>query len=194
MVSNPEKCYVLCIHRKQLPVIYDYSIKGNILKHVEKHQDLEVTIASDLNWKHHIESIVGKANKTLGFIMRNFKHCSQEIKIQAHITIERPILECSSTKRESGCMSAKLKEMNLPSLKGRREQSRLALFRDIVQNNSAIKLPSYIVKRTRNTRHNNTDFSSFNTDICNVGLNHIEIIFFARTIRDSFKLEQSFSN
>ena len=77
--------------------------------------------------------------------------------------------------REPGCMTAKLKEINLPSLKGRREQARLALFRDIVQNNSAVKLQCYVMKRTRNTRQNNTDFS-LASYICNVGLNHIEIV------------------
>ena len=57
--------------------------------------------------------------------------------------------------------TAKLKERNLLSLKGRREQGRLALFRDIVKNNSALKLPSYIMKTTRNTRQSNSNFSSF---------------------------------
>ena len=63
--------------------------------------------------------------------------------------------------REQGCMTAKLKEINLPLLKGRKEQALFPLFRDIVQNNSAVKVPCYIMKRTRNTRLNNTGFSSF---------------------------------
>ena len=51
MMLNPEKCYVLSIHRKKLSVVYDYLMKGKILKDVQKHQYLGVTIASDLNWK-----------------------------------------------------------------------------------------------------------------------------------------------
>ena len=54
--------------------------------------------------------------------------------------------------REPGCMTAILKEINLPSLRGRREQARLALFWDIVQNNSAVKLPGYRMKRRRSTK------------------------------------------
>ena len=73
-----------------MPIVYDYSMKGKISKHVEKHRYLGVTIASDLNWKHHIESIVGKANRALGFIKRNLKNCPQEIKIQAYKTLVRP--------------------------------------------------------------------------------------------------------
>ena len=57
-------------------------------------------------------------------------------------------------------MTAKLKEINLPSLKERREQARMTLFRDIVTNASAVKIKSYIMKKTRNTRQNNNDLSS----------------------------------
>ena len=85
-------------------------------------------------------------------------------------------------------MTAKLKEINLPSLKGRRKQARLTLFRDIVKNNSAVNLPSYIMKKTRNTRLNNTDFSSFVHMQCRT--ESYRNGFFARTIRDSFKLDQ----
>ena len=59
-------------------------MKGKILKNVQKHLYLGVTVANDLNWTLHIESIVGKANRTLGFIKRNLKHCPQEIKTQAY--------------------------------------------------------------------------------------------------------------
>ena len=40
---------------------------------------------------------------------------------------------------------------------------------------STVKLPSYIMKKTRNTRQSNTN--SLASYICNVGLNHIEIVF-----------------
>ena len=59
-------------------------MKGKILKNVQKHQYLGVTVANDLNWTLHIESIVGKANRTLGFIKRNLKHCPKEIITQAY--------------------------------------------------------------------------------------------------------------
>ena len=75
---------------EKIPVVYDYWMKGKILKHVEKHRHLGVTIASDLNWKHNIESIVGKATRTLGFIKRILKHCPKEIKIQAYKTPVNP--------------------------------------------------------------------------------------------------------
>ena len=72
-------------------------MKGKILKYVQKHRYLGVTKASDLNWKYHIETIVGKADRTLAFIEQNLKHCPQEINIQAYETLVRPILEYSST-------------------------------------------------------------------------------------------------
>ena len=33
----------------------------------------------------------------------------------------------------------------------------MTLFKDIVKNDSAVKLPSYVMKKTRNARQNNTD-------------------------------------
>ncbi len=86
-------------------------------------------------------------------------------------------------------MTAKSEEINLPSLKDRREQARLTLFRDIVKNDSAVKLPSYVMKKTRNTRQNNTDFSSFVHMQCRT--ESYKNSFFARTIRDSFNLDLS---
>ena len=44
-------------------------------------------------------------------------------------------------------MMAKLKEINLPPLKDRREQARLTVLRDVVKNRSVVKLPSYITKK-----------------------------------------------
>ena len=72
-------------------------MKGKILKHVQRHQYLGAMIANDINLEHHIENIVGKANRTLDFIKRNLKHCPQEIKIQAYKTLGHPKLEYSST-------------------------------------------------------------------------------------------------
>ncbi len=97
MLFNASKCYVLSIHRETSPVIHYYKIKGQVLEHVQRHQYLEVKISSDLNLRYHVENIVGKASRTSGFIKRNLKHCSQEVKIQAYKTLSRPILEYSSS-------------------------------------------------------------------------------------------------
>ena len=94
--------------------------------------------------------------------------------------------------REPGCKTDKLKEINLPSMKERREQVRLTLFRDIVKNDSAVKLSRYILKKTKNTRQNESDFSSFVHMKCRT--ESYRNSFFASTIRDSFKLGHRFSN
>ena len=60
--------YALSIHRKKLPVVYDFTTKGKIFNYVQKHQYLAMTIATDFNWKYHDESIVHKANRSLSFI------------------------------------------------------------------------------------------------------------------------------
>ena len=180
MVFNPSKCYVLSIHRKKSPVIHDSMIKGQALEHVQRHQYLGVTISNDLNWKYHVEKIVGKASGTLGFIKRNLKHCPQEVKVQAFKSLVRPILEYSSSvwypyvnnqiqaiekvqrravrfasnfkEREPGCMSAQMKRLDIPTLQDRRKQARLKLFKKIINNTSAVKVPSYVLRNTASTR------------------------------------------
>ena len=70
MLFNASKCYVLSIHRETSPVIHYYKIKGQLLEHVQRHQYLGVTISNDLNLRYHVENIVGKASRTLGFIKK----------------------------------------------------------------------------------------------------------------------------
>ena len=41
-------------------------IKGQVLEYVQRHQYLEGTISSDLNWRYYNENIVGKAIRSLG--------------------------------------------------------------------------------------------------------------------------------
>ena len=69
----------------------------------------------------------------------------------------------------------------------------LTLFRDIIKNNSAVKLPGYIMKKTRNARRSNSNFSGFVHVQCRIESCR-NSFFFAKTIWDSFKLDQSIIN
>ena len=53
---------------------------------------------SDLNWKTHKDNITSKANRTLGFIRRNFRISSPTItcKTMAYNSLLRPPLEYAS--------------------------------------------------------------------------------------------------
>lgn len=54
---------------------------------------LGVTIASDLRWKLHVDSLYRKAMKKLWFLKRNLRHAPFNVKLSAYTTLVRPTLE-----------------------------------------------------------------------------------------------------
>ncbi len=50
-----------------------------------------------MSWDDHINTVVNKANKTLGFLRRNLKISSISIKERAYKAFVRPLLEYSSS-------------------------------------------------------------------------------------------------
>jgi hypothetical protein len=54
---------------------------------------LGVTFSNDLKWNAHIENIIGKANKTLNFVIRTLKRANRKVKETAYTSLVRPILE-----------------------------------------------------------------------------------------------------
>ena len=56
--------------RKRTPIYFDYTIRDQTLKRVESQRDLGLLFTSDARFKHHIQDIVSRANKMLGFIRR----------------------------------------------------------------------------------------------------------------------------
>ena len=114
-----------------------------------------ICCASDnIKWNSHISKISKKANSTLGFLKRNLKHCPQESRRTAYLSLVRSTLEyisivwdlyfqkdidklekvqCQAARfiirnyisRDQGCVSQMLKERNLPPLQDRRKAFRL---------------------------------------------------------------------
>ena len=64
---------------------------------MEASKYLDVTININLSWDGHIDNIVGKGNKTVGFIRRNLKDCTKPVKSAAYTAIVRPTVEYAST-------------------------------------------------------------------------------------------------
>ncbi|KAL0820084.1 hypothetical protein ABMA28_006029 [Loxostege sticticalis] len=94
---NISKCYSICFSRKVNVTEYTYTLKGMGLKNVDEIHDLGVTHDSKLTYETHVEQIVKKATRTLGFIMRS---CSQfhNLKVAKllYCTYVRSILEYGS--------------------------------------------------------------------------------------------------
>ena len=76
--------------------MFTYKLNNTVLKDADSHTYLGVDISSDLTWNSHINRIISKANKSLGFLRRNLYSCSKQIKEMAYKSLVRPILECSS--------------------------------------------------------------------------------------------------
>ncbi|PZC72427.1 hypothetical protein B5X24_HaOG211224 [Helicoverpa armigera] len=67
---NPVKCSVVSFSRKRVPRPTTYKLKGQQLQRSHGVRDLGVFHDSKLLFNTHIEQIVAKASRSLGFIMR----------------------------------------------------------------------------------------------------------------------------
>lgn len=86
----------MTVTRKRLPLSFSYSIGGNTLAVVNRYKYLGVTIMSDLRWNEHISEVVRRAMRKLGYLKRNLRQCTHEVKLIAYKTLVRPVLEYAS--------------------------------------------------------------------------------------------------
>ena len=55
-----------------------------------------VYISSDLRWARHVDTIVAKANKVLGMLVKTFASRDKELWKMLYISLVRPHLEFAS--------------------------------------------------------------------------------------------------
>ena len=96
MEFHPDKCEVIHITHKRSTIKSVYTLHDHILKEVDAAKYLGVTITSDLKWNKHIANTAAKANRVLGFLRRNLKINSTDLKSTAYKTLIRPTLEYAS--------------------------------------------------------------------------------------------------
>ena len=99
MEFNPTKCTVMHItpSRSKDPLVFDYHLHGQKLTETQHSKYLGVSFSNDLSWSNHIKNTVTKGNKTLGFLRRNFRHCTPSVKASTYKAMVRPILEYAAT-------------------------------------------------------------------------------------------------
>ena len=97
MEFHPSKCNIMTISRSRSPLLANYKLYGQILDRVNQMKYLGVTVASDLRWNRHVNSIVAGANTTLRFLKRNLRVSSPAVKQSAYFTFVRPKLEYASS-------------------------------------------------------------------------------------------------
>jgi hypothetical protein len=94
---NIAKCQVIRFHRTRTQNFYNYKIDGIVLECVSNLRDLGITFSEDLTFNLHIEEIVGKAMRTLGFV---FRLVSDLRLIRSYrllfVSLVRPLLEYNS--------------------------------------------------------------------------------------------------
>ena len=97
MKFNTKKCNILTVTNKENPLLKLYQIDDNILQHVEMATYLGVLLTGDLSFSDHIRETVSKANRKLGFLKRNLKQCPSQMKKTAYLSFVRSGLEYSAT-------------------------------------------------------------------------------------------------
>ena len=171
---NPQKCKLLHIGYKNNH--YNYYMKGHVLKKVETEKDLGVIMSHDLKPHANIEHHVKKANKMLGIIRRTFKYLSKDSFLALYKAYVRPHLEyCQQVaypylqkdqielenvqRRATRLVQAiqhldyndRLKELNLFSLKQRRERGDMIMVYKILHGYINIKV-SDMFELNKNSR------------------------------------------
>ena len=172
MEFNPGKCQVIRVSRSRNPIPSKYILHGHILAVIDHAKYLGVNISLDLKWNSHVNNMVSKANRSLGFIKRNIKTKHQTIRATAYKTLVRPQLEYASCAwdpytRElsdkiemvqrraarwtvsdfspTSSVSLILDRLGWETLEHRRSCARLSLFHGIVYGHVAVPQPPFIV-------------------------------------------------
>ena len=78
------------------PYKSEHILHGQVLETVTCARYLGVDISSNISWSSHIDRVVGNANRSLGYIRRNIKSKSKDVRESAYNTIVRPQLEYAS--------------------------------------------------------------------------------------------------
>jgi len=68
-----------------------------VLESVDHSKYLGVSVSNNLSWDKHIQSVAAKGNRTLGFVKRNLKDCTPQLKAASYCTFVRQGLEYAAT-------------------------------------------------------------------------------------------------
>ena len=93
MRFNPSKCNILSSFNCSTPLVKFYQINNTIIHHVEKTKYLGILIHKSLEFDHHIQNMVSRANGKLGFLKRNLRGCPSALKRSAYVGLVRSGLE-----------------------------------------------------------------------------------------------------
>ena len=182
MSFNPSKCTVLRIAPPNKKTIQtSYILHGHTLEIEEHTKYLGVTLPNSLQWDQHIHNVIGKGNRTLGFLRRNFRECTPPVKAATYTAMVRPSLEYASTvwdptnqaqikaleqvqrraaryvfndfhTKTPGCVTKMVEDLHWESLEERRRQNRLSMMFRFNQNLVDLPMDRYLRASDSRTR------------------------------------------
>lgn len=97
MPLNLTKCKSLSFTHKHTLTNHTYSISSVPITVAKSYKYLGVHLTSTLSWVTHIRTICSDTSRTLGYLRRNLKSASPNIKQLAYETFVRPKLEYASS-------------------------------------------------------------------------------------------------
>lgn len=96
MCVNVSKSKVMTFSTKKSNITFDYTLANRNLERVTKYKYLGVILTEKLDWKEHIDFIVGRANQSLGFLKRHLYLAPPEVRILAYTSFVRSKVEYAS--------------------------------------------------------------------------------------------------
>lgn len=96
MQINTDKTKAQTFTKRRRVVLHTYFIGNDAIEHVSSIKYLGVHLSSDLTWNTHIEHIINKAARTLGFLKRTLYQANEKTKLLAYTTLVRSQLEYAS--------------------------------------------------------------------------------------------------
>ena len=208
MSFHPNKCSVLHVSRSKVKKHNEYFLHGHRLECVSSTRYLGVTLQDDGEFDKHIREVANSGSQMLGFVRRNLKINSKNVKEQAYKMLVRPKMEYASSvwdpfklepktelekvqrraarvvtnrHRNTSSVSDMLADLKWPSLEKRRKHARLVLLYKTLE--GSVEIDCEIKQSTSRSRRTTAAHSrQLDRCICkrDIRLN----AFLPRTIRD----------
>ena len=185
MTFNPSKCATLTVTRCKSTISDKYKMHGHTLETVNSATYLGVTLRTDLDWMEHIDNITKKASRTLGFLRRNLKVASNDLREKAYLTFVRPLLEYPSSVwdphklgsimkieniqrraarfvlnrfHRTASVTDMLQKLKWPTLQKRRQASRVIMLYKMINDQVQISKSALVKPAERDRRSHNQQF------------------------------------
>ena len=168
---------------QQIKEPFDYTLDNHNLEKVTEDPYLGITISDNLKWNTHINKISNKASSILGFIRRNLRHCTSNLKQTAYTSLIRSVMDYScvvwdpylrkdidkleyiqrraarfvkNDYRRDSSVTAMLQDLKWQPLADRRRDQRSILLYKIINGLVAIPADQHIQPNPRPSRNRHT--------------------------------------